>query len=220
VEPDKDITQRVREILKQTASLNPIPVPDDPGIPARKIKLHFQIAFYAAIVAFSMAVYFFGASRLMAYMDYSKKNLSVAVSRQIPAEPALEFNHATYTDQLIRPIGKITSPISDAVTNRRVTITGITENIPIDTPFVWLIVDVPSIGRCWPKKPMIQPNGSFQATIFEGGPNMGYTVSLYAVGYGLNKTIEQWLAAGTFGGLPMIPQQYRLDSVRLSLNGV
>lgn len=101
-----------------------------------------------------------------------------------------------------------------------VTATGYTENIPIDTPFTWPIGNVPTIGRCRPKKQTIQPNGAFQATIFEAGPNMDYSVSLYAVGYGLNKTIEQWLAAGTFGGLHMIPQQYLLDSVRLSLNGV
>ena len=86
--------------------------------------------------------------------------------------------------------------------------------------FYGMIVDVLSIGRCWSNKPSIQHNGTFRATIFEGGSNMDYTVSLYAVGYGLNKTIEQWLSAGLFGGLPMIPQQYRLDSIMLSLNGV
>lgn len=47
--------------------------------------------------------------------------------------------------------------------------------------FYGLIVDVPSIGRCGPKKPKILSNG-------------------------------------LFGSLPTNPQQFRLDSVMLSLN--
>ena len=95
------------------------------------------------------------------------------------------------------PDRDITSPVPNALTDHTVTITGYTKNVPIDTPFVWLMVDVPFIGRGWPKKPLIQPNGTFPATIFDGGPNMDYTVSLYAVGYGLNKPqrCKSWRAS-------------------------
>lgn len=213
MDPDRDITAQVCEILKQST-------PADSRPSNGKTRISLQIAFFSAIAFFSMAAFLYGAARITARMDYIAKKPAGAIIPQIPAETTPIFRNAVFTDQQIPSIGKITSPISNAITDRTVTITGYTDSIPIDTPFVWLMVDVPSIGRCWPKKPLIQPNGTFQATIFEGDPNMDYTVSLHAVGYGLNKTIEQRFAAGTFGGLPMIPQQYWMDSVRLSLNGV
>ena len=55
--------------------------------------------------------------------------------------------------------------------------------------FYGVIVDVLSIGGCWSNKPSIQPNGTFLATLFGGGSNMDYTVSLNAVEYGLNRTM-------------------------------
>lgn len=205
MDPDRDVTAEVHGLLNYIK-------PADYRPPDGKSRISFRTGLYAAIALFSMAALLFGSSRIITRTDDYSKKPPDDITTPI-------FRNAVFTDQQILPFGKITSPIPNAITDRVVTITGYTENVPFDTPFVWLIVDVPSIGRCWPKKPLIQPNGTFQATIFEGGPNMDYTVSLYAVGYGLNKTIEQWFAAGTFGGLPMIPSQYRLDSVRLTLNG-
>ena len=49
------------------------------------------------------------------------------------------------------PDRDITSPVPNALTDSTVTITGYTKNVPIDTPFVWLMVDVPPVGRGWPK---------------------------------------------------------------------
>ena len=118
-----------------------------------------------------------------------------------------------------QPVGRIVTPSNGASTPREVTITCFTKNVPFDRPFVWAIVDVPSIGRCWPKKPKISPDGSCQISFYEGGPNKDFNVSLYAVGYGLNKMIDQWHKNGIFGGLPMIPPKYKLDSITLSLNG-
>jgi hypothetical protein len=213
MDPDSDVTAEVHGLLNYIK-------PADYRPPDGKIRISLRTALYAAITVLSMAALLFGSSRVTTRTGYFAEKPPYARTIQIPAQTNPTFRQIAFTDQQIPTAGKITSPIPYAITDRTVTITGYTSNIPIDTPFVWLVVDVPSIGRCWPKKPTIQPNGTFQATIFEGGPNMDYTVSLYAVGYGLNKTIEHWLVAGTFGGLPMIPQQYRLDSVRLSLNGV
>lgn len=213
--PDRDIQTEIRQILEQATPNRPDSVTDKPGPTAREVKIRLQIAFYAAIAAFGLAVFFYGASRIAAHIRIRDPK---PINTVMPDKHT--FRKVAFTDTQISPIGKLTAPVPNAVTDRTVTITGYTENIPVDTPFVWLIVDVPSIGRCWPKKPAIQPNSTFQTTIFEGGPNMDYTVSLYAVGYGLNKTVEAWFDAGTFGGLPLMPPQYRLDSVNLSLNGV
>lgn len=118
-----------------------------------------------------------------------------------------------------QPVGKIVSPPHGASTSREVTITCFTKDIAFDRPFVWAIVDVPNIGLCWPKRPIAKPDGNFRINFYEGGPNEDFNVSLYAVGYGMNKTIEKWHRDGIFGGLPIIPPQYKLDSIVLSLNG-
>ncbi|MCB2147610.1 MAG: hypothetical protein KQI81_14130 [Deltaproteobacteria bacterium] len=220
MDPDLDVAFQVRQFIERSMIIGPEPVPEVTEPPDRKKGIRHKIAFYTAIAAVSMAVFFYGALRLAVHIHSPDGRSTETAVKAAPVETLPVFMPAVLKDPQILHSGKITDPLPHAITDRTVTISGYTANLPVDTPFVWLIVDVPSIGRCWPKRPMIQPNGTFQATIFEGGPNLGYTVSLYAVGYGLNKIIEQWLAAGTFGGLPMVPQQYRLDSVRLSLNGV
>lgn len=123
-------------------------------------------------------------------------------------------------DMHLMPYGRIMSPAPGSLTLRDLTLSGYTENIPFDRPFVWMVVDVPELGLCWPKKVDIKRNEPFQVKIHEGGPNQEYTVSLYAVGYRLNAMIEQWIEHGIFGGLPMIPKQYRLDSIKLALNNI
>ena len=191
-----------------------------PGAGAGDIGVIFKISSIPSLLFSAWRYFFYGALRLAVH-NHSPDDRSTKTTVEVaPVETSPVFIPAVLKDPPILPGGRITDPLPHAITDRTVTITGYTANLPVEMPFVWIIVDVPSIGRCWPKKPMIQPNGTFQATIYEGGPNMEYTVSLYAVGYGLNKTIKQWFADGTFGGLPMIPQQYLLDSVRLSLNGV
>jgi hypothetical protein len=106
MEPDRDIPDRNREIAEYTGLPAPNRCPTIPGFLPGHSGYFFQIAFYTAIAAFCMAVFFYGR-----------------------------------------------------------------------------ILDVSSTGRCRPEKPTILPNGSF-------------------------------------GGLPMFPQQYRLDSVILPLDGV
>ena len=206
---DRDITADLSKILKKATPKEP--EPDDRRLSIRENRFRPLIVSFTAIALICLAVFFVGLLGMHSH-DVQPDIAS--------AEAGPPITHASYTDQRFLPIGKITSPNNQAITDRTVTVTGYTTNIPIDTPYIWLMVDVPSIGRTWPKKPVIKPNGSFRVSFYEGGPGDEYTLSLYAVGYGLNKLIEQWLAEGNFGGLPMIPAQYRLDSVRLVLGGV
>ena len=205
---DSDITADLREILKLATPKKP--EPDGKRLSPRENRFR-TLFFITAIASISLAVFFVGP------LGISSPDIEPDLAS---AEAGPPITPASYTDQQILPVGKITSPKNQAITDRTVTVTGYTMNVPVDTPYIWLMVDVPSIGRTWPKKPAIQPNGSFRVSLYEGGPGNEYTVSLYAVGYGLNRLIEQWLADGNFGGLPMIPAQYRLDSVRLVLGGV
>lgn len=215
MEPDRNITEQVRRNIKQAANeefQNTKPL-------SRKISIRCRIAVYSAVAAFSLAVFLIGASKLAGQIGFTDKTVKPPIP-SAHAERPLTFRQIAVTDQGAIPYGKITSPAPKGLTDRTVTISGYTENVPFDTPFIWVMVDVPSIGRSWPKKPLIRPNGMFQTVFLEGGPNIDFTVSLYAVGYGLNKTIEDWFAAGTLGGMPMLPQQYKLDSLRLTLNGI
>ena len=209
MQTDRDITAKVRNILNQATPRKP--ESGDSHLFYLKNRFCRLTALFTAIASISVAV-FFGLSLGISSHETAPGRVS--------AQAVQPITPAAYTDQQIAPFGKITAPNNRAITRRTVTITGYTENIPIDTPYIWIMVDVPSIGRAWPKKPVIQPNGAFIVSFYEGGPGTEYTVSLYAVGFGLNRLIEQWKSEGNFGGLPMMPPQYRLDSVRLVLGGV
>ncbi|WP_319409317.1 hypothetical protein [uncultured Desulfosarcina sp.] len=204
---DRFITRQASERLdSRVAPSGQDPPPDDAGPQGRGLRRHLQIVFNTAVALFCMAVFFYGSLRLSVHIHSLDRRLTKAAVDAAPVETSPVFIPAVLKDPPILPGGRITAPLPHTITDRTLTVSGYTTNLPVDMPFVWLIVDVPSIGRCWPMKPMIQPNGTFPATIYEGGPTMEYTVSLYAVGYGLNKTIEQWFCDGTFGGLSMIPQ--------------
>ncbi len=215
MEPDRDISGRVQAKRKQATPRGAGQKSHGFEPPGGPIGVHLQIFLYTALAAFSLAVFFYGASLLVAHVKFTGNKPINTITRETPVGSAATFRQIAFTDQQILTVGIITSPVPYSIADRTVTLTGNTAHVPVDTPVVWLIA-----GRCRPQKPIIQPNGTFQATVFEGGPNMDYTVSLYAVGFGHNKTIERWLDAGSFGGLPVIPQQYRLDSVRLVLDGV
>jgi hypothetical protein len=68
-------------------------------------------------------------------------------------------------------------------------------------------------------KQLIKPNPAFQISIDEHGPNMTYKVSLYVLGYGMAEQAREWFRERIFGGLPIWPDKYRLDSVILHLDG-
>jgi hypothetical protein len=82
---------------------------------------------------------------------------------------------------------------------------------------VWLAVDKPKIGLCWPKGYKIPINTKIQTTIYEGGPKEPYRLSLYAFNETWSNNWQHWIDHQIFGGLPMPPDSKRLASVVLIL---
>lgn len=122
------------------------------------------------------------------------------------------------------PRGKITSPTAGTKTARIVEIEGYTKRIPPDRRYVWVVVELPDRGLCWPKRPIYKPNGTSKTTILEKGPNKKFTVSLYAVDKACNDEILHWLdvsrKSGRESGLNIVPKEFRLDSVNLKLQEI
>ena len=119
---------------------------------------------------------------------------------------------------VLSPKGKITSADIDNKTGRKVSISGFTRNLAPGRDHVWLMVDVKRLGLCWPKEPKIKPNTGFKTSINEDGPNLKFTVSLYALNKSHNEIVVAWFKKRRLGGLPMFPKQYRIDSITLKLN--
>lgn len=114
-------------------------------------------------------------------------------------------------------LGKITSPNNGDHTSRNIKITGFTENLPPDRPYVLIAVDVQKFNLSWPKKPFIQPNIKFQTSFYEGGPSEKCSVSLYAVNNDMYKKINLWFKEERLGGMPLLPDRFRIDSITLKL---
>lgn len=119
------------------------------------------------------------------------------------------------------PKGKITSPAEGATASHVVEIEGYTKNLPLNRRFVWLTVDVPGIGLCWPKRPIYQCNSEFRTKIMEEGPNQTFIVSLYAVDQTYHADIMEWFEECRLTqaepGFPMLPTDYQLDTLKLNL---
>ena len=113
------------------------------------------------------------------------------------------------------PDGKITSHATGTTTATQVKVTAETKNIE-PGQFVWIVVDKPGIGLCWPKR-QVKANTPFKTSIKEEGPTGSYTLSLYSVHKTINDQWQDWLNKEMFGGLPMLPDNRRLDSVLLVL---
>jgi len=120
------------------------------------------------------------------------------------------------------PKGAITSPAEGFEISHVVEIKGYTKNIPLDRKYIWVTVDVPGIGLCWPKRPIYKSNGPFKTKFLEEGPNQTFTVSLYAVDFNHNTEILKWFEEGrrtkSAAGFPMLPADYKLDTLELKLN--
>jgi len=95
-------------------------------------------------------------------------------------------------------------------------------DVPDNTerPYIWLMVDVTDIGPCWPKKPHIKANSRFTISVHEEGPKKEFTVCMYAVGEGYHETFKRWVEDQKFGGIPIIPAQYKLDEATYRLEGM
>ncbi len=123
---------------------------------------------------------------------------------EIPPEPDTE------------PTGKIIAPIPGTITGNKVTVILETKNLELGT-CVWLAVDKPELGLCWPKAHRIEPNTKVQVEIFEEGPKEPYRLSLYTLNEYFDKQWQEWIDHDMFGGLHMPPASKRLASVELVL---
>ena len=112
------------------------------------------------------------------------------------------------------PWAKISLPSPGTTTGTNVKITAETRNIE-PGQYIWLAVDKPKLGLCWPKPLKLHPNTAFATSIHEGGPNEPYRVSIYAVNKTLNDQWEDWVNRNLLSGLPMPPKTRRLASVVL-----
>ena len=119
------------------------------------------------------------------------------------------------------PRGRFTSPAPGATVDRVMELEGFTRNIPPERRFLWVVVDVPDLGLCWPHRQIHRVNGPFKAKIHEQGPNQTITVALYAVPWDVHHEILKWremcLRTGSFEGFPMIAEGLRLDLINLRL---
>ena len=114
---------------------------------------------------------------------------------------------------------------SDVVSDATVqgTITGNEVSVIIETKnlepgtCVWLAVDKPELGLCWPKAHRIEPNTKVQIKILKEGPKEPYRLSLYALNEYFDKQWQDWVDHKMFGGLHMPPDSKRLASVEIVL---
>lgn len=112
------------------------------------------------------------------------------------------------------PYGKIISPLQGSVTDTVVTVDGETKNIA-PGQYIWVVVEKPEFGLCWPKSPRIKPNAEFKTTIYEEGNEGTYNLSLYAINDTINDLWHGWLVSIRYKGLPMPPDTKRLDTIEL-----
>lgn len=113
--------------------------------------------------------------------------------------------------------GQITFPSDGSESSRNIKIIGNTENLPPELPYAVVAVDVPDLRLSWPKSPFIKPNTTFQISFQEGGPSGKCVVSLYVVNHDTYNKITQWFKEDRLGGMPLLPDRFRLDSVTLTL---
>jgi len=114
------------------------------------------------------------------------------------------------------PWGQIKKPNPGMTTGQKVKVTGETKNIE-PGQYIWLAVDKPDRGLCWPKMHITTPNTNFGTTIMEEGPEEPYSLSLYLINQTVHEQWKEWLDHEKLGGLHIPPERKRLDSVRLLL---
>ena len=73
-------------------------------------------------------------------------------------------------------------------------------------------------GISYFKTPTPEQNRFLMTTIKENGPREEYVLSLYAVNERTHKQFTEWQDHKVFGGLPMLPERRKLDSVKLELS--
>ncbi len=110
--------------------------------------------------------------------------------------------------------GKIISPQKNSITDTIVHVVGETENITEDQ-YIWLVVEKPKRGLCWPKSPRIKPNTEFKAVVYEEGRSEPYNLALYAVSETIDNEWFGWLMSRKQKRVSIPPDNKRLDTVEL-----
>jgi hypothetical protein len=122
---------------------------------------------------------------------------------------------------IVKPRGQILKPIEGATVSPVFQIEGYTKFLPVERKYIWITVDVPSIGLCWPHRQIYKANDRFTAKIHEKGPNAEFIVSVYAVNRDYHNEIREWfefaMKTGSDEGFPIMPENLKLDSVTLKL---
>lgn len=111
--------------------------------------------------------------------------------------------------------GKIISPAAGSTTGAKVRIVGETQDIGTGQ-YIWISVDKPDIGHCWPKKQVLR-NTRFATAILVERPDEPFYVSLYILNETLHSQWKDWQDKEIFSGLPMPLENRRLDQINLVL---
>ncbi len=154
------------------------------------------------------------------FNPFSKNSTDNPLDNYRPFAPSLKDMDtlaAYQPERLDMHYGRILSPKPGASSPRHIRITGITRNNS-EGHHVVLVVDVESQRVCFPKWPIIKPNAAFRTEIYDGGPEGGCMVGLYAVDEEYYGKILEWLKQERFGGVGLMPLRYRLDGLRIRLD--
>ncbi len=144
-----------------------------------------------------------------------------SLPRSIFIIPSIAFIVILFATYLINPYagidfqGKIESPKAGSETEKEVKVIGETKNIE-PGQYIWLAVDKPGIGLCWPKT-HIASNTKFSTTILEEGPKETFFISLYVLNENFHNQWKDWQNRKIFGGVHLPPESKRIDSIELIL---
>ena len=118
-----------------------------------------------------------------------------------------------------QPRGKITRLTKSQDADWIFSVEGDTINFPAERRYLWIVVDVPELGLCWPKRPVHYPNQAFGMKFYENNRDNNGKVSIYALSRAYDQKIREWmnfvLNSGAADGLSMLPEEYRVDSIKL-----
>ena len=141
---------------------------------------------------------------------------NVLLDSECPADIPNQLRLAGLEVPTNQPFGKILGPAPYDMVQRHFKFTAITRNIP-DGRHIVVAIDNEHLRLSWPKNWNVHPNVCFRTIIYEGGPIGDFTIGVYAVDEEHLKEIKQWAAHRSVGGMPILPERFRLDSILVSL---
>lgn len=126
------------------------------------------------------------------------------------------YSSSKKTPPIPSPDGMISSPFTESSTGNIVQIKGYTRNIISKNSFVWLVIEKPDEGLCWPQNKALPENCEFSVSINAKGHMNAYNLSLYSVDKVQNNVFLDWITKrDSSKGVSLQPHDIRLYSVRL-----